>query len=611
MTNRGVRVPRVAICVGLAGALLVVLAASVRADTLTTTDGKVYEGKVLGRTDAGVDFEVQSGGMKARLFIPADRISKIETGTTAAEQLLQDYEAHKKTLDLATGDGWYRLAQWCVARQMYDQAVQAFQESMAKDPALKRTSTLAQARMEVGRKRLRAARDLLAPLVTAFPDDEPLRTELAGIQAQIDAEVRTVFDQARLAYRRSDYATALPLFRRVVLEADAPLLADLARDLARQGEPGFAETLIACRLSPTLVDRPEAWQNLTPLEKPLLLDRLLALVEAGLATTRAAYETLAAMTGSQIGDRLPAARKELAALDRLETFARVAGTLAVDLKNDEAMNTLRPVDRAVADARANITLLFIETIQAGAKGAVDAMKDETASFAARLKAADGAAERIAEGLAALKRLAPQLPSLSVETTARVTATTRQFEDLDRLVRQQRDHLKRLDQNLQSGLSEYERRNWDLALNWFTRLLKEGTAQEGRLIEDLVRRRIGKDLVDLMIDCRFNRAQRDRRFEEVTAYERPAMDRELARRATDRQVRAAEQLRVARAAAAGSPERATAARAAIDAAAEATFYIDGRRQIGIPLTVAERARLADDIADMNRIIREARNLLAQP
>jgi len=587
----------------------VLLPAATRADTLTTTDGKVFEGKIVERTDEGVHFEVVSGTMRGKIFFPNSRIAKLEIGLSPDEKRRQAYEARKKSLDLTTAAGWHQLGLWCAGETMYDWAIQAFRQSIALDRAYLGRSTLAQARMEVGRGRLRTARQLLASLVKARPDDAAAKAELARVQQRLDAELRGLFDRGRAAYRRGDHATALGLFRRVAGEADATVLADLARTLARNNEPSLAEMLVTCRLSDALVRRSTTFETVTALERPFLMTRLQALLEAGVRASTAAYGAIAAKPAAERSERLAAAQAELKALTRLDVLARVGRGLAGELKNEQAAARFEALIGDLTNARARITLLWAGTLEAAAEEALRTLTREGVSFDKRVKAADAAADYVRDGLSALKKLAAKTAGLPDATAAGLLAQRRRLQELDRRVRAERTHIKRIETALDRSLRAYDRRQYDDAIRWFERLIKEASAEEGRAIERLVKRRTGEDLVDLMVAARIRQARRARRFRDVTRYEREALDRELSRRASRAAVRAADALRDARDAEPGSTERRNAARNAISRANEAIFYLRGRRDVGADLSRRERRQIDHDIDDMNDVSRNARRLLS--
>lgn len=579
---------------------------STQADTLTTKDGRVFEGTVISQTAEGVTFEVHSGGIRGRVFFAADRIEKIELGLTEADRLKEAYEARKQALDLDTPAGWHQLGLWCAERKMYDQAAQAFTEALTRDRAnYLITSSLAYAEMELARGRPLSARGLLEQALKDRPDDPELKAKRDAVQEHINAEVRSVFDLGQRAYARRDYPTALALLRRVALEADPLLLAALGRDLAASGEPSLAEMLVNCRLADEMVDRPTIFQEVTPLEKPLLLARLAALVEAGVKSAEAARNALAAKQADQLRDRLTEAPREFAGLDRLDRLAAVAEGLGGELKDPKAEAAMRAARQALQEAYGRITLLYVEALQVGALQALKAVQDDAQPVSERVKAGEAAALKLREGQKTLGALAAGAPA--GDLAGEVARRRRELDALERDLAQARDHLKRVDTALDRALAAYDKRDHDGAVLWFSRLLGEATDRERSALAGTVRRRTGRDLADVMVDLRLHKARKDGRFERVTDFERDALDRELISRASQTMVRAYDALRDARAAAPGSDEQRAQARRAIALADEAIFYLEGRRQIGLDLSRRERDRIDADLAAMQRVARDASRL----
>ena len=602
MTRLPTRLAAVCVC-----AVLLAPAAA-PADTLTTVSGKVYEGRVIRQEDDGVVFEVTSGGMLGRLHFPSDRIAKITYGLTAAEKQAKLYEARKADLNLATAEGWFQLAEWCTAQQMIPEALQAYGQSIARDASYRVKATLAQARLEIGRKRLRSAADLLEALLKTNPDNAEAKTELARLQAALRVELKGVFRTALRDYLAGRYVTALGLFRRVALDTDATLLAEIGRDLAARGEPSLAEMMIRCRMSDDLIDRPGTFEKVTALERPLLLARLTALVEAGLEAKGAAYTEVAGLKDDRIDERIPAADREVAALDRLRMLAEAAVAVAAAMKNDAAVAQMRGAGQAFAESQARMTLLMIEAVQHDAAAAVRAAMDDDDSFSERANAGEAALKRVETGQKALRKLVARYRDLSDQTRGDVIEKRKEFDELEKRLRQVQGHVRRIDTALDRALSEYKDRDWSDAAKWFGRLAEECSKEEIESVEQAVRRRTGAFLLDLMVKARIEAAETIDRFEKVSDYEKSALDRELSRQASKAAAQANEALHDARDAKSGSDKRRKYARRAVLYADRAIFFLEGRFQIGIDQSRRVRRNIYDDIEDMEDARREARGYL---
>lgn len=97
------------------------------ADIFTLKDGKVWEGQVLGETDATIRVKTSIGGI---VEIAKEQVEKRE----AMPPLKQVYRDRKKAIEPQTADAYWALGLWARSYRLSEEAREAFQIAVSLDP---------------------------------------------------------------------------------------------------------------------------------------------------------------------------------------------------------------------------------------------------------------------------------------------------------------------------------------------------------------------------------------------------------------------------------------------------------------------------------------------
>ncbi len=116
---------RVAFVCGMVLALAV--ASVARADTVHLRDGGKLEGKVVAEEKGSITIDTALG----RMVIERSRISRIEKGLTAAEELAEREKAMKAD---ASADAWFELAEFARAKALRRDRERLLDKALARDP---------------------------------------------------------------------------------------------------------------------------------------------------------------------------------------------------------------------------------------------------------------------------------------------------------------------------------------------------------------------------------------------------------------------------------------------------------------------------------------------
>lgn len=238
----------------LAGAagltLLILLAGSLSADTLTLTDGTVYEGRIVERNNDYVLMEVNSGGISsASLKFEA---SKVQSWTISPPESTQVMDAFRRKWSAAeearTAVAFVEAGRWAQENKLHDKAIEAFEQARALDPEQGAGYGLLIAQNLALGNNLRAARTMLKNLATTFPDYGPIAGELARMDQQVGKRVEGMIRLAVDGYKKGDMRACILLAERVQrLDVDdALMLAEAAT--RQQAGLSFARLLADARL---------------------------------------------------------------------------------------------------------------------------------------------------------------------------------------------------------------------------------------------------------------------------------------------------------------------------------------------------------------------------
>jgi len=108
-------------------ALLLLLGALARGDTLVLKNGGKFEGKLVEKTRTHYVFDIAGLGVQR---FTLDQVRRVDKGETIQDE----FERRRKDLDPKSADAQFRLGLWCEEKKLGRQAKRMFARALELDP---------------------------------------------------------------------------------------------------------------------------------------------------------------------------------------------------------------------------------------------------------------------------------------------------------------------------------------------------------------------------------------------------------------------------------------------------------------------------------------------
>jgi len=255
---------------------------------ITTLDGKTVEGAVVVKVP-GIVYLKKADGKTVKIrradIVDVVSVTPKPTDPGPTPDPGTDDPAPPPRLDLAaykqklremhptTAEAWHTFGAWCFAHGYPVRGELAFKKSLSLDgaSALPRQMELADLLAKSGRQY--EARELLATLVRANPDSEPVRAAFNKLSDQLERDMDALVREVKALYRAGAYAKVLQALVPKVRSAHKIFLETLSVKVHRALALALDELMVDCRMK--LAEKDSAvLRRATPYEKPIIARRL-------------------------------------------------------------------------------------------------------------------------------------------------------------------------------------------------------------------------------------------------------------------------------------------------------------------------------------------------
>ena len=149
--------------------LILLVAASARADIIHLKNGGEREGRIVKQDDDVVVLEISSGSATATIRIRRGDIERIEKKLTPQQAATAEYRKRLGKLDRSDTDAVIELAKWCAEKKMFDKAEGLLNTFASRGETEFDRAYLALAEIEHKRRRFNRAVELVEEVLKKHP----------------------------------------------------------------------------------------------------------------------------------------------------------------------------------------------------------------------------------------------------------------------------------------------------------------------------------------------------------------------------------------------------------------------------------------------------------